>query len=120
MNVGYPAIFVNGKNAYIHRLGWIKHNGEIPKGYVVRHKDENKLNWNIENLELLSRSQHIRKHKDVVHRLGIKVTAIKNEIVLHFDSIETAAATCGTHPCSIQRVFKGKQRTANGWRFERG
>ena len=120
MNVGYPAVFVNGKNEHIHRLEWIKHNGEIPKGYVVHHKDENKLNWNIENLELLSRSQHIRKHKYVVHRSGIKVTAIKNEIVLHFNSIETAAATCGTHPCSIQRVFKGEQRTANGWCFERG
>lgn len=63
----YPAIFLNGKNVHIHRLEWIKHHGEIPEGYVVHHKDENKLNWNIENLELMSRGDHVLKHQDNLH-----------------------------------------------------
>ena len=120
MNGDYPAVCIDGKNYHIHRLQWVKYHGEIPEGYVVHHKDENKLNWNIDNLELLSRSEHIKEHKDVVHRPGIKVTARKGNLVLHFHSIEEAALYCGTYTCSIQRVFKGIQYQANGWTFERG
>ena len=120
MNGKYPAVCIKGKNYHIHRLQWVKYHGEIPEGYVVHHKDENKLNWDIDNLELLSRSEHIKEHKDVVHRPGVKVTARKGDLVLHFNSIEEAALCCGTYTCSIQRVFKGIQYHANGWTFERG
>lgn len=119
MNGQYPAIFLNGKNQHIHRLQWLKYHGDIPKGYVIHHKDGNKLNWNIDNLELLSRSEHIKEHKDIIHRPGIKVIARKNEVELYFNSIEEAAKFCETYTCSIQRVFNGKQNKANGWRFER-
>lgn len=64
MNGNYPAIFLDGKNVHVHRLEWIKHHGEIPEGFVVHHKDENKMNWNIENLELISRGNHISKHRE--------------------------------------------------------
>lgn len=119
MNGQYPAIFLNGKNQHIHRLQWQKHYGEIPKGCVVHHKDENKLNWDIDNLELLSRSKHIREHKDVVHRKGIKVIARKGELELHFNSIEEAAEFCGTFTTQVQRCFKGTQKQSKGWTFER-
>lgn len=119
MNGDYPAIFLDGQSQHVHRLVWIKHNGEIPKGYVVHHKDENKLNWDIENLELISRSEHLKRHKNIVKRPGIRVIARKDELVLTFDSIEQAAEFCGTYTSGIQRIFKGKQKTANGWIFER-
>lgn len=119
MNGKYPAIFLKGKNQHVHRLQWMKYHGDIPKGYVIHHKDGNKLNWNIDNLELLSRSQHIKEHKNSVHRSGVKVIARKNEVELYFNTIEEAAQFCGTYTCSIQRVFKGKQNKANGWQFER-
>ena len=35
---------------------------EVPKGMIIHHKDENKLNNNPENLECLSRKQHARIH----------------------------------------------------------
>lgn len=79
MNVNYPAIFLNGQNQHVHRLEWIKHNGEIPKGYIVYHKDENKLNWDVDNLELLSRYEHIKKHKNVVKRPGVKLSHEKKK-----------------------------------------
>lgn len=119
MNGKYPAIFLNGRNQHVHRLEWRKHNGEIPKGYVIHHKDGNKLNWDIHNLELLSRSEHIREHKDKVHRKGIKVIARRDELELHFNSIEEAAEFCGTYTACIHNVFIGKQRQSNGWTFER-
>ena len=120
MNGEYPAIFLNGENKHIHRLEWIKHYGKIPKNCIIHHKDHNKLNWNIDNLELLDRSQHIYEHKDVVHRKGVKVIAITGDERLEFDSIEDASAYCGTYTSNIQRIFKGKQKTANGWTFIRG
>ena len=67
MNGKYPAIFLNGKNVHVHRLEWEKHNGEIPKGYIIHHKDENKYNWSIENLEMIKRSDHVIKHQHNLH-----------------------------------------------------
>lgn len=119
MNGNYPAVFKDGKNQHVHRLQWVKFNGEIPKGYIVHHKDGNKLNWDIKNLELVSRGEHVRKHKDVVGRHGIKVIARKNEVEIKFNSIEEAAEFCGTYTSSIQRCFKDKQKHANGWTFKR-
>lgn len=33
------------------------------KGMVIHHKDFNRGNWNLENLELLTRAEHLEKHK---------------------------------------------------------
>ena len=46
----------------LHRKVWEKHNGNIPKGYLVHHKDENKTNNGIENLELLEWGKHTIHH----------------------------------------------------------
>lgn len=67
MNGKYPAIFLNGKNVHIHRIEWEKHYGAIPKGYIIHHKDENKLNCSINNLELLKRGEHVLKHQNNLH-----------------------------------------------------
>ena len=119
MNGEYPAIFLNGKNVHVHRLVWIDHYGDIPKNCVIHHKDENKLNWDISNLELLTRSNHVCKHRDVCHRPPIRVSAIKDGVKLIFDSIEICAKECNTHTSSINRVFKGKQKQSNGYVFVR-
>jgi hypothetical protein len=119
MNGDYPAIYLNGKSFHIHRLVWEKNYGTIPEGCIVHHKDENKLNWSIDNLELLTRAEHTDTHREILGRKGIKVVATKDGAELYFDSIEQAAEFCGTYTCSIQRCFKNKQRVANGWRFRK-
>ena len=119
MNGEYPAIFLNGENQHIHRLEWIKHYGEIPENCIIHHKDHNKLNWNIDNLELLNRSQHIYEHKDIVHRKGVPIIARKDDLEIQFNSIEECASYCGTYPCTVRRIFEGKQKQTNGWTFER-
>ncbi len=51
------------KKKLLHRVIWEKETGiPIPKGYIVHHKDENKDNNNIDNLELKTFSQHRRDH----------------------------------------------------------
>jgi len=42
---------------------WESIYGPVPSGYVVHHKDRNKLNDAIENLELMSRAQHLLEHR---------------------------------------------------------
>ncbi|HDX9500169.1 HNH endonuclease [Bacillus paranthracis] len=59
----------------LHRYVWEKHNGAIPKGFEVHHKDNNKDNNELNNLELLSKSSHAKHHmnnptelqKDTIH-----------------------------------------------------
>jgi DNA-directed RNA polymerase subunit RPC12/RpoP len=45
-----------------HRWVWIQNHGKIPKGYHVHHRDENKSNNSIENLELIESSRHLSIH----------------------------------------------------------
>lgn len=60
---------------YLHRLIYEEHYGEIPKGHVVHHKNENKLDNRIENLELLTKGEHTLHHsKGNTYWLGKKHT----------------------------------------------
>jgi hypothetical protein len=47
---------------------WEKNYGQIPKGKLIHHKDRNKLNDKIENLELKSRAEHLNEHRKEVNR----------------------------------------------------
>lgn len=47
---------------YIHRDVWEFHNGVIPDGYHIHHKDGDPENNDISNLECLSQSDHHKKH----------------------------------------------------------
>lgn len=49
----------------IHRYVWEFHNGKIPVGYEVHHKDHDVANNNIDNLELLSASEHRKYHAKI-------------------------------------------------------
>ena len=42
----------------LHRYVWEFYNGPIPKGYHIHHKDFNKANNDISNLQLLSLEEH--------------------------------------------------------------
>jgi hypothetical protein len=48
--------------ASIHRLKWEAWNNKIiPKGYEIDHKDDDCTNNNLDNLQLLTKSEHARK-----------------------------------------------------------
>lgn len=49
-------------NKLLHRLIYEEVHGKIPDGYHVHHKDGNKLNNSIDNLELLEKRKHHSLH----------------------------------------------------------
>ena len=59
---GYVFIWINGKRIREHRYIWVKHNGIIPKGMCIHHKDLDKQNNNINNLQLVTHSEHTTIH----------------------------------------------------------
>jgi len=52
----------DGKLRFEHCLVWEKHNGKIPIGMQIHHKDFNKENNNIKNLQLVTPLEHKRLH----------------------------------------------------------
>lgn len=50
------------KGKRLHRAVWEYSNGEIPKGYHVHHKDADRTNNNLDNLELIKGTEHINMH----------------------------------------------------------
>lgn len=48
----------------MHRFVWAYFNGEIPGGYEIHHRDFNKENNDISNLELLTEAEHRKIHAE--------------------------------------------------------
>lgn len=133
---GYPTIFVNGKNILLHRYVWEKNFGEIPKGYEIHHKDKNKLNWSIDNLELIEIEKHHRKHaienglgksnkgRLKKHNSGFckgatAIVLIKNGEVLKFRSVTEAAKFLNVKNVGdVSRVLTGNRKTIHGYKCE--
>lgn len=61
-NKGYPCICIDNKTIRLHVFIWERVYGEKPEGYEIHHIDFDKKNFRIENLELLSISDHCKIH----------------------------------------------------------
>ena len=72
---------------YMHRAVWAHHNGPIPAGVCIHHKDHNPANNAIDNLELLTASEHATLHGK--HRAANN----REDLLTHMrDVMHTAAA----------------------------
>ena len=130
---GYPTVFVNGKNVLLHRYVWEKFNGKIPNGFQIHHKDENKMNWNVENLELIDVSEHhkfhaienglaksnrgvLKKHSSGFCEGAKGVILYRENETLEFDSVtQVAKFLCVKKVSDVSRVLTGKRKTIKGW-----
>ena len=124
MDGQYPSIFLNGKNSHVHRLEWIFHNGEIPVGSIIHHKNENKLDWNIDNLDCLTRSEHLHIHKPTMNRRHTRVTCKRDTLnlseIIHCNSVKDASRVTGVASQNISDIINGKRYKVKGWTFEMG
>lgn len=67
---GYACVWLEGKNRKVHVLEWEKANGPKPKGFEIHHRDEDKGNWELSNLELMTNSDHQKTHAGWVRQEG--------------------------------------------------
>jgi hypothetical protein len=59
---GYRWITYNGQYMSEQNVVWIKNYGPIPKGYEIHHKNLDKLDNRIENLDCLKHGDHTKLH----------------------------------------------------------
>jgi HNH endonuclease len=59
---GYRQIPVNGKRVYEHRHVWEQHHGPIPKDHDIHHRNGDRTDNRIENLECVPRQSHGKMH----------------------------------------------------------
>lgn len=59
---GYPSVCIAHNRYYVHRLVWEGVHGVLEEEQIIHHKDQNKLNNNINNLECLTNEQHSQLH----------------------------------------------------------
>lgn len=130
---GYPTIFVDGKNVLLHRYIWEKFNGKIPDGFQIHHKNKNRFDWSLNNLELVDNSSHHKQHaienglgkgnkgKPKRHASGFcpapKGVVIWNPFEIHeFESVSDTARFIGVKNVSdVSRVLTGRRKTVKGW-----
>ena len=116
----YVAIVVDGKKKDLHRhLMEQKVGRKLRFNEVVHHKDGNKLNNDIDNLEVISRSRHSRMHrlgqkcsdefKEKMRAKGIEFMPNK----LTADQVKEiiAAHRTGTRQADLARSYKVNKTT---------
>lgn len=121
-NHGYAIAYlynIDGKPKHIavHRLvatAFIENPYNLPQ---VNHKDENKLNNDISNLEWVTASQNTRYS---AHKVSCKINQfnIDGELVNQWESIEQIKRELGYSRGYITDCCKGRHNKAYGFRWE--
>ena len=83
---GYDSVKINGKNFYRHKIIAYCFLGERPKGYQVNHKDGNKLNNDVSNLEYVSKKQNYQHalNNNLKKNLGYYITEEEASDLIEF------------------------------------
>lgn len=96
------------KGKRLHRVVWEYHNGPIPKGSHVHHKDEDRSNNQIENLMLMDGGEHLSVHMSKPERAEKSRASVVK-------AIEAAAEWHGTsagaewHSQHAKQMWAGKK-----------
>jgi hypothetical protein len=68
---GYACVWHERKTKKLHVLIWEAANGPKPPKTEIHHRDEDKGNWALSNLELLTNTEHQRLHAGWVRENGV-------------------------------------------------
>ena len=91
----------------------------IPKGYVIHHKDNNPFNDELDNIELITISEHRKIHdaessarrdkvRLIMHEKGFKKIAVIDETGTQYESLMDASRKLGVHQNTIrERIQRG-------------
>lgn len=118
---GYLVCNINGKTLLLHRL---IANAFLPNFYnkkIVNHKDGDKSNCKLYNLEWATRSENSLHSSNILKNgcVGVNQYDLKGNFIAHFYSIQKAADFMNTKNHNIQSACSGKSKTSCGfiWDF---
>lgn len=126
---GFKQVYISGKFHHVHKLMWEAFESKIPEGGEIRHKDGNKLNNILENLELVVDSEvvlpTIKKEpqdikdfgKETRFKMGEKKIGSKNPMFkgwyvvngIEYENTASASEATGIHPKKIYRDCKAEK-----------
>lgn len=101
------------KRSLMHRDVWEYFNWPIPEGFDVHHKDEDKTNNILENLECLPKSEHTRLYSK--GRILKPVKCLDTQIA--YISVAEAGRQTGISRHCVLNCVRGKSKTAGGLKW---
>lgn len=97
----------------LHRYIWQIHNGFIPSGHHIHHKDHNKSNNEISNLELISASEHMSLHMTEERRAWARGNLNRNARpkAIEWHKSKEGRAWHSEHGKNVSKNMKKKEYT---------
>jgi len=83
---GYCRVYFKGKMLYVHHVVWVLEGNKMKDGWIIRHKDGNRLNNRVRNLEQVKMEVKMevkREEKEVK-----VVEEVKKEKTIDWQSID--------------------------------
>lgn len=110
---GYRRIKRNGRLRMEHDLVWEGANGPIPPGHDVHHRDFDKLNNRLDNLQLLTKLAHKRLHSGCVEISGVEHKPCRKcgefkPIAEYYQKPDGIMTKC--KPCCVADAVANKKR----------
>ena len=123
----YVSMSKDGCNKFVkvHRLVAMQFIPNPRKKPQVNHKDGNKLNNCVDNLEWVTNQENIQHAYDNGVKMGFKKKCIpvkqmdrSGNFIQSFQSMQEAAVALGIPSQYISEVCRGKRKSAHGFLFE--
>lgn len=97
-------LILNSLKKYLHRIVWEENFGKIPSGLIVHHKNGDKTDNRIKNLEIVSRAEHNKLHDP----MGWKNHIPNSNLLCVFGDNKPvwSKGLCGYHYCVEYRRNK--------------